>query len=97
MTNQDTGDVLFGWGGRLLAARTAAGLSRRALAHDIGVSTKTIQRWEAAAGAYTTQPSPIQQRRLANVLNLSVTELFPRSDDEADLVSLAAALGNGCS
>jgi transcriptional regulator with XRE-family HTH domain len=93
MTSPDSPDVLAGWGPRLLAARTNADLSRRQLAERVGVADKTIQRWEAGTGA----PSPAQQRSLAAALNLSVTELFPRSDDEAELPNLVAALGQGCS
>lgn len=104
MTSQDSPDVLAGWGARLLNARTAVqwtdpegnvvrGLSRRQLAERVGVADKTIQRWEAGTG----QPNAAQQRSLATALNLSVTELYPRSDDEAELPTLVAALGNGCS
>jgi transcriptional regulator with XRE-family HTH domain len=105
MTSSDTSDVLFGWGRRLQAARTAAGLSRPALAVGVGVSAKTIQRWEATGpNAYTTQPNPAQQRRIAELLDIPVTDLFPRSGREAELEGLASEydallerVGGGCS
>lgn len=98
MTSPDNNDVLLGWGNGLRSARLAAGISRQALALGVGVSAKTIQRWEATGPTtYTTQPNPAQQRRLAELLRISVTELFPRTEDEAELVVLAGRLGSGCS
>ncbi len=98
MTSPDTNDVLLGWGDALRSARLAATFSRSELAARVGVSAKTIQRWEATGpDAYTTQPSPAQQRRIAELLRISVTELFPRTVDEAELVVLAERLGAGCS
>jgi transcriptional regulator with XRE-family HTH domain len=105
MTSQDTGGGIFaGWGNRLTAARTAANLSRRQLAEQVGVTAKTIQRWEGAAGAYSSQPSARQQQQLADALGIPVSDLLPRSEREGTLEGLAAEyddllqrVGNGCS
>jgi transcriptional regulator with XRE-family HTH domain len=93
MTQQDRHDVLYAWGDRLRAARTARSLSRGDLAQQLGVVPKTIQRWESG----DTRPSEEQQRLAAEKLGISVSKLFPRTTDEDELPDLVAALGNGCS
>lgn len=105
MTSPDIDDVLFGWGQRLAAARTAAGLNQPQLAAELGVSTKTIQRWEAT-GRHpdATRPNLAQQRRLAQILDVPISDLLPRSNREATLEGVAAEhddllerIGGGCS
>lgn len=86
-------DTPGGWGRNIAAARTRLGLTQQQLAERHGgVVPNTVARWEQGR-----HPSSRDQRRLAAVLETTVTELFPRTDDEAELVALAAALGNGCS
>lgn len=100
MTDRDNTDVLSGWGDRLLAARTAANLSRRELAERIGVSAKSIQRWEAS----NREPTAAQQARLELALGVRVSDLLPRTEREAVLEGIAAEyddllerVGGGCS
>jgi transcriptional regulator with XRE-family HTH domain len=82
-----------GWGRNIAAARSQLGFSQAQLADRVGVSLATLTRWEQAV----REPRVPDQRRLADALGVSITELFPRTDDEAELVALAATLGNGCS
>lgn len=98
MTTADHNDVLGGWGSRLAAARNAVDLTQAELAAALGVTLSTVQRWEADSTlSYSRTPSIVDQTRLARVLRISVTELFPRTVDEAELVVLAGRLGSGCS
>lgn len=100
MTDADNLDVQDTWGARLVAAREAAGLSQTALAERLGVSLRTIVRWEAVGRDVADpgrRPDPADQRRLAQVLEVPVSDLLPRTDDEAEMVELVARLGTGCS
>lgn len=93
MTSPEDLNILGGWGSRLAAARNAAGLTQLDLATALDVTAVTVQRWEAGS----RRPSEEDQTRLARVLRISITELFPRTEDEAELVVLAGRIGMGCS
>lgn len=105
MTTADHNDVLDGWGSRLAAARNAADLTQAELAAALGVTLSTVQRWEADNTlSYSRTPSLLDQRRLADVLGVNVTDLFPRTEREATLEGLVAEadaylerVGGGCS
>lgn len=73
---------------RLAFARTRAGQARTHLAAAIGVSDKTIQRWEKG----TEEPSPERREALARALNV-LPEFFSLSGIEpikADAISFRA-------
>jgi putative transcriptional regulator len=93
MTSPDETSTQEGWGRNLAAARARLGITQADLAQRVGVTLVNVNRWENSA----RQPSLPRQIRLAEVLGVSVTELFPRTADEAELPGLVAALGNGCS
>lgn len=83
------GGIRSTWGTRLRSAREEAGLSRRTLAGHLGVQELAVLRWES--GERNILP-PVQED-LARVLGRSITALFPRTADEADLV--ARCTGHG--
>lgn len=100
MTPPDNDDVLGGWGRNMAAARAALGLTQQDLANRIGVTVVTVARWETSA----RRPALTEQRSVAAALGVSVTALFPRTDDEAALAGTVAELedilartGGGCS
>ena len=105
MARPDITGVLLGWGERLVAARTAAGLTQEAVAVELGVSLKTIQRWEALGrDGGGNLPSTQQQARLADLYGVQVSDLLPRTEREGTLEGIAAEyddllerVGNGCS
>jgi transcriptional regulator with XRE-family HTH domain len=60
----------------LIAARTAHNLTQADLAEVVGVSKRTIQRWEETI--QTTRPRPTQIRSLQNAMGVPVEQLgFP--------------------
>lgn len=69
------------WGAKLKAAREAAKLSQLALAQLANVSQGSISTAEAGK----SRPDVPTQVALAAALRIPVTDLFPRTDDEADL------------
>lgn len=105
MPRPDITDVLLGWGGNLVRHRTAAGLTQEAVSIELGVSLKTIHRWEAVGrDGGGNLPPTVHQRRLADLYRVPVTELFPRTEREAALEGIAAEyddllerVGGGCS
>lgn len=105
MTTAEHDDILSGWGARLAAARTAANMTQAALAIELDVTLSTVQRWEAASHLRSSRrPNELDQRRIAEVLGTSVTDLFPRTAREAELEGIAAdhddlleRVGGGCS
>lgn len=98
MTDMDVPGVQSGWGERLTAARQAAGLTQPELADRLGVSVRTVTRWEGAGRTEAGRhPDRVDQVRLANALGTTPTELFPRDDNEAELVDQLERIGSGCS
>ena len=87
------GEPFSRWGPNVTDRRTALGLSQAEIAERADISKKHLSQIESG----NSYPGYDVQTRLARALDTSVTELFPRSDDEAELVVLAARLGNGCS
>jgi len=72
----------------LVAARTAHNLTQDELADVLGVSTRTVQRWEDNP---TVRPRPSQVRTLQNAMGLPVEQLgFP-----ADKRAMAVEDGRG--
>lgn len=57
--------------GRLAEKRQAEGYSQESLAHELGVSRNTVQRWEDG----TTTPYPRQRTPLAAALNVTLSHL----------------------
>jgi transcriptional regulator with XRE-family HTH domain len=107
MPDSDNVDPQSGWGERLVAARTAAGLSQPQLAARLGVAIRTVHRWEAVGRGTSDEgrrPNSLDQRRIAEALGVSVYALFPRTDDEVALPGVLAEyddllerVGGGCS
>lgn len=81
------------WGGNARRAREAAGLTQTQAAELAGTTQHNLSRIERGEQL----PMYELQIQLAGAYSLSVTELFPRTDDEAELVTLAGRIGNGCS
>lgn len=73
----------IGWGERLRGRRTAAGITQEAFGAGLGVNRMTVYRWEAGQRL----PDVPTQVRIAEALGTTVTELFPRTEDEADLAT----------
>jgi transcriptional regulator with XRE-family HTH domain len=82
-----------GWGRNIAAARTRAGLTQQQLAERLAVAPTTVARWEQG----TRLPALADQIGIARALGTTVTELFPRDDNEAELPDLVASIGGGCS
>jgi transcriptional regulator with XRE-family HTH domain len=107
MTTPGNSDVQGGWGARLVSAREAAGLTQPTLANRLGVSLRTVVRWEAVGRDVSDlgrRPNSIDQRRIADELGVPVSDLFPRTDREAELEGIAdeyddllERVGGGCS
>ena len=60
------------FGGRLLRAREASGLTTKELAWRLGVSAQTIKAWECDR----SQPSAQRMNRLAGLVNVSLSWLL---------------------
>lgn len=60
------------FGDRLVAARTAHNLSSKALARQLGVATKTIDKWENDM----SEPRANKLQMLSGVLNVSIPWLL---------------------
>jgi len=94
---QDTNwfsDETATFGDRLAAAREAQGLSQKALAHKLGVKTRTIEKWENDLA----EPRANRLQMAAGLLNVSLPWLLtgeglppmddvPQSDDVAELMT----------
>ena len=72
-------EIRFNWAERLRERRKALGLSQEAVADLIGAHQTGINRYERGV----TVPSTDSQVSLSRALCISVTALFPRTDDEA--------------
>lgn len=90
----ETAIVPGGWGRNIAAARSQLGLTQQQLAERLGdVVPNSVARWEQGRRI----PNEIDQGRIAQALEVGVTELFPRTADEAELPGIVASLGAGCS
>lgn len=93
-------DPFVRWGPNVAAHRTRLGLSNAELARRVDVSEKHLSQIEAGRSL----PSYDLQDEFARVLDVPVSELFPRTPREAELAGLAAEyddllerVGGGCS
>ena len=75
-------EVQFGWADRLRERRKALGLSQEAVAELIGAHQTGVNRYERGV----TVPSTDSQVALAQALCISVTALFPRTEDEVKVM-----------
>ena len=65
---------------RIRHARELKGLSREELSEQLGVSEMTIRRWEK----YNTSPRMEELQKLAQVLNVPVSEFMNSSPENKD-------------
>jgi HTH-type transcriptional regulator, cell division transcriptional repressor len=68
------------WGERLLAARTAAGLTQSQLADALGVTQQRVSHWENGHGAPRDKYRPI----MAGILGVTVYHLFPYEEPNGE-------------
>ena len=68
------------FGDRLVAARTAHNLSAKALARQLGVATKTIDKWENDI----SEPRANKLQMLSGVLNVSIPWLLTGENGELE-------------
>jgi transcriptional regulator with XRE-family HTH domain len=74
-------------GGRIRAARRAAGLTQKQLAEELGVEPITVSRWERDV----TSPSLPRLRRIAELTETTVSDLVRTQDTvSAQAAELAA-------
>lgn len=74
-------DMVATWGPRLVEARSQRGMTQLDLVRRTGVSQGAISRYESGIQV----PSVGSQVQLADALDMTVTELFPRTPEEAVL------------
>jgi transcriptional regulator with XRE-family HTH domain len=58
--------------GRVRELRAAAGLTNEQLAHEVGVTLRTVQRWQLGSN----EPNGAQLLRLARVLGVHPDDLY---------------------
>ena len=75
-----------GVGGRVRAARRAAGLTQKQLAEALGVEPITVSRWERDV----TSPSLPRLRRIAELTETTVSDLVRTDAVSAQAAELAA-------
>lgn len=73
-------------GGRVRAARRAAGLTQKQLAEALGVEPITVSRWERDV----TSPSLPRLRRIAELTETTVSDLVRTDAVSAQAAELAA-------
>jgi transcriptional regulator with XRE-family HTH domain len=81
---QESGSV----GGRVRAARRAAGLTQKQLAEELGVEPITVSRWERGV----TSPSLPRLRRIAELTQTTVPDLVRTGDALSEQAAELAAL-----
>jgi transcriptional regulator with XRE-family HTH domain len=75
-------------GGRVRAARRAAGLTQKQLAESLGVEPITVSRWERDV----TSPSLPRLRRIAELTETTVSDLVRTKDSVSAQAAELAAL-----
>lgn len=70
------------FGDRLVAARTAHSLSAKALARQLGVATKTVDKWENDI----SEPRANKLQMLSGVLNVSIPWLLTGENGEFEAI-----------
>src|SRR5579884_1800264 len=76
------------FGARLVQARIRLRLSQEALGEAVGVTARSINRWEHNQAI----PQQYYRERLCDVLQLTTRALFGESDEEQQAVSPATPL-----
>lgn len=89
----ETADTPGGWGRNIAARRAELGLTQRQVGDMVGRTANSVARWERGE----VDPGWDVQPAIAQALDTTVTDLFPRDDAEVELVTLVARLGSGCS
>ncbi len=68
---------------RLRTARLLAGLSQEKLAPRVGVTLRTIQRWEDGA----SEPKASQVTALAMALGVATSDFYPRDPEPTEMAA----------
>ena len=79
------------WGQRLRQHRQRVGLTQEELAELVGVNQTTISQAEIG----NRRPEMETQAAIAQALGVPISELFPRSEEEASLAERAARCTEG--
>lgn len=64
--------------GRIVEARTIAGLSQEELARNLGLSTSAVRKWESGAGS----PYPKTLKKIAEVTGKPISFFTGRPEDD---------------
>ena len=90
-TNEVGADPVVNLGGRLKAVRMKSGMSLRELARQLGVSPSFISQMENGK----SQPSVATLYSMAQLLDVSIDELFAQEPRARELVAVQAPIGGG--
>ena len=71
------------FGARLAAAREAQGLTQKSLAHKLGVSARTLEKWENDL----SEPRANRRQMMSGILNASLPWLLTGEGDGLDVVT----------